>query len=68
VGILYLVGADDLTVKTFLLIETGVTYLLYLLRRGQILSGSCNPLTTFLYLCGLELLPAALLVVPAVIF
>ena len=67
VGICYVLGLSDLTVKTFLLVETGVTYLIYLFRRGQILSISCNSLTTFSYLCGLELLPTALLVVPAVI-
>jgi hypothetical protein len=67
VGICYILGLSDLTVKTFLLVETGVTYLIYLFRRGQILSISCNSLTTFSYLCGLELLPTALLVVPAVI-
>ena len=67
VGILYLFGVDDLIISRFLLIEAGVVYLIYLLRRGQILSISCNPLTTFLYLCGLELLPTALLVASAVI-
>ena len=67
VGILYLIGVDDLIISRFLLIEAGVVYLIYLLRRGQILSLSCNPLTTFLYLCGLELLPTALLVASAVI-
>ena len=67
VGILYVLGAPDLTVRTFLLVEAGVMYLLYLLRRGQILSLSCKPLTTFLYLCALELLPTALLVVPAMV-
>lgn len=61
VGILYVAGVDDLLVKRILLIETGVVYLVYLLRKGQILSTSCKPLTTFLYLCALELLPAALL-------
>lgn len=67
VGILYLLQVPDLIVKTFLLAEAGVVYLLYLFRRGQILSLSCNSLTTFLYLCGLELLPTAALVVSAVV-
>ena len=67
VAVLSILDLPDLTVKTFLLVEAGVAYLLYLLRRGHFLSMSCNPLTTFLYLCGLELLPTALLVVPAVI-
>ena len=67
VGVCYVLGLPDATIKTVLLVEAGVMYLLYLFRRGQILSMSCNSLTTFSYLCGLELLPTALLVVPAVI-
>ena len=67
VGICYVLGLPNATIKTLLLVETGVLYLLYLFRRGQILSMSCNSLTTFSYLCGLELLPTALMVVPAVI-
>ena len=67
VGICYVLRLPDATIKTLLLVEAGVMYLLYLFRRGQILSMSCNSLTTFSYLCGLELLPTALLVVPAVI-
>lgn len=66
VGVLYVLKVPDLIVRTFLLAEAGLVYLVYLLRRGQILSISCNPLTTFLYLCGLELLPTAALVLPAV--
>ena len=67
VGVLYLVGVDEVMVKRFLLVEAGVAYLLYLLRKGQILSASCKPLTTFLYLCALELLPACLLAGSAMI-
>ena len=67
VGVCYVLRLPDATIKTLLLVEAGVMYLLYLFRRGQILSMSCNSLTTFSYLCGLELLPTALLVVPAVI-
>ena len=67
VGICYVLRLPDETIKTLLLVESGVMYLLYLVRRGQILSMSCNSLTTFSYLCGLELLPTALMVVPAVV-
>ena len=67
VGVCYILRLPDLTIKTLLLVEAGVLYLIYLLRRAQILSMSCNSLTTFLYLCGLELLPAALMVVPAAV-
>ena len=42
-----------------------VTYIIYIFRRGQIFASACNPFTTFLYLCGLELLPTAALVVSA---
>ena len=65
VGVLRMVGCDDLIIKTFLLVETGLAYLLYLFRRGHLLSISCNPLTTFLYLCGLELVPTSALVASA---
>ena len=67
VGVCYILHLSDLTIKTILLVETGVMYLLYVFRRGQILSMSCNSLTTFSYLCALELLPTALLVASAVI-
>ena len=67
VGVLYVLKVPDLIVKTFLLVEAGIVYLLYLFRRGLFLSVSCNPLTTFLYLCGLELLPTAALVVSAMV-
>lgn len=67
VAVCYVLGLPDSTVRTVLLVETGALFLLYLLRRGQILSLSCKPLTTFLYLCALELLPAALLVIPAAV-
>ena len=67
VGVCYILQLPDETVKMVILIETGVMFFLYLVRRGQILSLSCKPLTTFLYLCGLELLPAALVVLPAAI-
>lgn len=65
-GILTLVGADDSIFRTFIAIEFLVVYVLFLARRAQILSLSCNPLTTFLYLCALEILPTLLFVSSAV--
>ena len=67
VAVCYILRLPDSTVKTVLLVESGALFLLYLLRKGQILSLSCKPLTTFLYLCALELLPAAILVIPAAV-
>ena len=67
VGILYLVHVNDLTVKWFILAELGFVYALFLFRKAQILALSCNPLLTFLYLCALEILPASMLVVSAML-
>ena len=66
VGILSLFSCNDLTVKRFIYIETIAVYAVFLLRKAQILSMSCNPLRTFLYLCGLEFLPTSLLVLSAI--
>lgn len=67
VGILLLVGVKSLTVKTVILVETAVIYFLYLIRKGQFLSGFCSQLQVFLYLCALEILPTAALVVTAMV-
>lgn len=58
---------NPLLVKRLLLILTGITYCLYLIIKGQILGSACNPFATFLYLCGLELLPSAILVIPGML-
>jgi len=42
-------------------------YLFFLRRRGQILASVCNPFTTILYLCGLEILPTGILVTVAIL-
>ncbi len=67
VGILFLCRCNDLTIKRFIYIETLVVYILFLVRRGQILSMGCKPFRTFLYLCALEILPTSLLVLSAVL-
>lgn len=66
-GLLDLLQVNDLTVKWFILAELGFVYLLFLFRKAQILALSCNPLLTFLYLCGLEIIPASMLVVSAML-
>lgn len=66
VGALSVFGADDGVVKTLMYCEAGLFFLLSLLRSGQILASVFSGLTTILYLCGLELLPAAALVACAV--
>lgn len=67
VGILSIFDASDLTVRTFLLVEAILFYTMFFFRRVQILSTSCNPFTTFLYLCALEFLPTGLFVASAVV-
>lgn len=55
---------EELT-RSILLHATALTYIFHIYRRGQIFASVCNPFTTFLYLCGLELLPTAVLVLSA---
>ena len=57
-------GDKELT-RTVLLHIAAFTYILHIFRRGQIFASVCNPFTTFLYLCGLELLPTTVLVLSA---
>ena len=66
-GLLALIGCNDLLIKKVLLLETAFVYLVFFLRRAQILALSCNPLRTFLYLCALEILPVAALVVSTIL-
>ena len=67
VGLLTLFHSGDMLFRLLIHVETGLVYLLFIFRKTQILSLFCNPLRTFLYLCGLEFFPAALLVVSAVL-
>ena len=67
VGICVLVGVNDFIIRDLIYIESAFVYGIFLVRRAQILSLFCNPFRTFLYLCGLEFFPTALLVVSAVV-
>ena len=66
-GILYLFSCSDALIRVVLLLEISLFYAAFLWRRTQILSLSCNHLRTFLYLCGLEILPTSALVVSALL-
>ena len=67
-GIASLLTADREVVKAILLWETALTYIVYIYRRGQIFAYVCNPFSTFLYLCSLELIPTSALVLSAKLF
>ena len=60
--------APDASVRMVLLVLAGFFWLFSLLRTGQILGAHCGGFTTILYLCALEILPAGLLVLSAVLF
>ena len=51
-----------------ILAELGLAWLFAIVRSGQILSKRCSGLSTFLYLCGLEFLPAAIMVAVMMFF
>ena len=57
----------DLT-KYLFLGELLLVWAVSLVRSGQILRTRCTGLSTFLYLCGLELVPAALLAAVVILF
>ena len=54
-------------IRNILNIEIIASFCFSTIRAGQILAANCNGFSTILYLCALELLPAALLVASAVI-
>ena len=68
VGILAITPYNNLEARPLIYGEIALIYGIYLVRRAQILSLSCNPFRTFLYLCGLEFLPTAILVLSAALF
>ena len=67
VGLCVLFGVNDVTIRYLIYAECAFVYCVFLIRRAQILSLFCNPFRTFLYLCGSEFFPTALLVVSAVV-
>ncbi len=64
-------GISDIPQNTWKIITfcfTSALYLTFLVRRFQIFATDSNYLTAILYLCALEILPTALLVISAVVF
>lgn len=62
------ITGDGTSARPVMLWEAGLTYLIHIYRRGQIFASVCDPFATFLYLCSLELLPTAALVLSALLF
>ena len=66
--ILYVFKASDEAIRLVISAELAFFWLLSVVREGQILKQKCGGFTTFLYLCGLELLPAGALIASVLIF
>ena len=67
VGAMLVTGCGDGAVRVVTLCICSAAFLLFLVRKWQILGSSCTILATFLYLCGLELIPAAALIAAALV-
>lgn len=65
IGIFLVFRASDSAISTFLYIETALFFLWNAVRVFQILREKYPPLISFLYLCALEFLPVAALIVSA---
>ena len=64
-GLTRVLSGDAALTRRVLTWTIALSYLFFIIRRGQIFASACNPFTTFLYLCSLELLPTATLVLSA---
>ncbi len=62
-GILLAAGVPALVIRTVILDELALFYILLLWRQGEILIHYRSVLTTILYLCALEILPLSFLVI-----
>jgi len=65
---LHYLGVNDLTIRKVAYYEILFFFVVFLIRKRQILTKSCNQLKAFLYLCTLEILPVAALAATALIF
>lgn len=65
VGINALVGWSDVTVKTIIIVIFGLNLAIVMFQEFRILNLRYHPFVSFLYLCGLEFVPASALVAAA---
>lgn len=59
VGLWLLIHWDESAMVWVFAVEAGATLLLAMMREGEILSATFHPFVSFLYLCALEIVPAA---------
>lgn len=65
VGVNALAGWGDVTVKTIIIVIFGLNLTLVMVQELRILNLRYHPFVSFLYLCGLEFVPASALVAAA---
>lgn len=66
-AVMFVFHATDAAIRTVLLLETALFFTLSTYTTGQILGAHAKVSTTILYLCILELIPAAALIASAVV-
>ncbi len=67
-GIMTIFNADPGSIKNAMIWVSGLTYMIFLLRKVQIFASSYNYFTVFLYLCALEIIPTGVLITSVIIF
>ncbi len=67
-GILSFLHVDNGIIRNAMLWVSAFIYIIFLLRKFQIFNSGFSILTSFLYLCALEIIPTGLLIASALIF
>ncbi len=67
-GILSLIDVEAAFIRNAMLWISVSIYAIFIIRKTQIFASSFSILTSFLYLCALEIFPTGILVVPVLIF
>ena len=66
-GIMALLKTDPIVTRTAIIWLSAIIYSIYIFRKTQIFTSSCSIFRGFLYLCGLEIFPAGVLIASALI-
>ena len=61
-------GASYIVARISIIVALALSYIVFLIRKTQIMSNACGQVAAFLYLCSLELLPAGLLIASNFVF
>jgi hypothetical protein len=67
-GIMTFVDTPADSIRSAMLWVSAAIYLIFILRKAQILMYSCSFFTAFLYLCALEIIPTGAIIASAIVF